>query len=160
MPLGTRQHSSNLPGLGAFCVGLALIVSAAVLNIAHDGMDPAELRELPALLGVFYQSAGKLGVTLALVGLGLAVIAFGALCNAGWLLPGWLGSDNSAEPQSSSDYSTGATAVARPGTGKVVLATRKYFGVAAAAVPGKPPRWAVEEPKTADEYESDPRTPK
>jgi len=165
MPIGTRQHSSNLPGLGAFFIGFALIISAAVLNVAHDGMDPAELRELPVLLGMLYQAAGKVGVTLALVGLGLAVIALGALLNAGWLLPGWLGGDRTPEPQSSSDYSTspvGASAVASPRAGKVVLATRKYFGVAAAAAPGKPPKWATEEPKTADKYEaqSDPRSPK
>src|SRR5919198_1498338 len=84
MAVGTRQYTGFLPGVGAFCVGLAFIVSATVLNIAHDRMNQSDIDSLPFFLPTLYAVTGKVGVTLMLVTTGLAILVVGAVCRHGF----------------------------------------------------------------------------
>ncbi|HVL13110.1 MAG TPA: hypothetical protein VM529_11125 [Gemmata sp.] len=65
--------------MGAFCVGIAFIAAATVLNIAHDRMSGFRFETLPLFIGTLYAASGKLGVTILLVSLGMMSLVLG-LC--------------------------------------------------------------------------------
>ena len=64
-------------GAGAFYLGMSLIVSSIVLNIAYDRLPGVGPEALPPPLPTMYEQAGKHGVTAIFVGVGLAVMLFG-----------------------------------------------------------------------------------
>ena len=47
----TKSPPVGLPGMGAFCVGIAFIAAATVLNVAHDRLSGFRFETLP-LFGV------------------------------------------------------------------------------------------------------------
>jgi hypothetical protein len=119
------------PGLGAFCVGLALIIAATVLNVAHDRLPASYIKSLPDWLGVLYKASGKFGVTLVMVSLGLVVLVLGAIYH-GRARP----LKESEEPDPASLvktsvplFSGGTEATPEPthAGGRMVLVTRKYL---------------------------------
>lgn len=80
--MSTRTtRATSLPGLGAFCCGLGIIIAATILNVAHDHLTERDIARLPFSLPLLYDAAGKFGVTLMLVTLGLAVILVGIVLN-------------------------------------------------------------------------------
>ncbi|MCI0703820.1 MAG: hypothetical protein L0241_22400 [Planctomycetia bacterium] len=76
----------GLIGRITFVAGIALIVAATAMNVALDRMTDAQVSQLPAFITDLYDTAGKLGVTLLLVGIGLAVIVFGIALQCDFLL--------------------------------------------------------------------------
>src|SRR5689334_6488749 len=62
-------RSGSLPGMGAFCVGIAFILAATVLNVAHDRLPQFHMDKLPLYIGALYAATGKLGVTILFVSL-------------------------------------------------------------------------------------------
>jgi hypothetical protein len=114
--------------MGAFCVGIALILAATVLNVAHDRLPQYHMDKLPLYLGDLYAESGKLGVTILLVSLGVVCLLAGACFRrpAPIRLPG------GAEPVpgDSQPYFVAGHAASTPGThssGRVVLETWKYL---------------------------------
>lgn len=67
------QRGRRAPGMGAYWCGLGFILAASVVNLLFDTCfrDP---RSFPQPLANLLESSGKLGVTLLLVGVGLAIL--------------------------------------------------------------------------------------
>jgi hypothetical protein len=116
-------------GYGAFYIGMGMILSASVLNVAHDRLEGLGARSLPGFLADMYELSGKSGVTITFVTIGLSIILLG------FALP-------RRNQKSSSAKRTGAvTPTAVPlftstedgeegpevAGGKVVLRTRKFL---------------------------------
>jgi hypothetical protein len=79
-----REHTSSLFSSGAFWLGMGLMLTAPVMNLAYDRMSKARLsgdgsEMLPSFLATLYDGSGKLGVTLTLFAFGAAVLIFGYL---------------------------------------------------------------------------------
>lgn len=146
MSIMRRLRFGAGPGLGTFCVGLAFIVSASLLNVAHDRFTRSDFRALPESLCQVYDGVGKSGVTVMLVVTGLLIIGLGC----------WVSATDEAR--------AAARSQARPGTpyfyapegetdeaapGRVVLETRKYIPPTAAlsGIPG----WAAMQRKPSSE---------
>jgi hypothetical protein len=79
MSANLTPRSGSLPGMGAFCVGIAFILAATVLNIAHDRLPQFHMDKLPLYIGTLYGVAGKLGVTTLFVSLGILCLIAGAI---------------------------------------------------------------------------------
>jgi hypothetical protein len=71
---GERDRSGDLAGMALFCFGLALIVGASVLNMVRNQLGTGGPNSPLRLLTMLYANFGTLGVTLALVGLGVVLI--------------------------------------------------------------------------------------
>ncbi len=76
------QRGRRASGMGAYWCGLSFIGAASVVNLLFDTCfrDP---RSFPQPLANLLESSGKLGITLMLVGAGLATIGFH------WLVAGF-----------------------------------------------------------------------
>ena len=157
MALGTRQFTGFLPGVGTFCVGFAFIISATVLNIAHDRMNQNDIDSLPFFLPSLYSVTGKIGVTLMLVTIGLAILIVGAICRHGFRFSTRVETRETTAAAADPFALAGLGSNGRPHTGRVVLDTAKYFGPAS-ALPGTP-RWVTDEPKEAEEIPETPKLP-
>jgi hypothetical protein len=128
MSTPTRSRLGRLPGMGAFCVGIAFILASTVLNIAHDRLSGFNMDKLPLYIGDLYVVSGKLGVTILLVSLGVLCLILGACLGRpvpnGEPLPG------ETLPSGSQPYFvTGQSSAATPTThssGRIVLETWKY----------------------------------
>src|SRR5438874_12038373 len=83
MNVAKEHHSGYRPGAVTFFVGLGLIASATVLNIALDRMSKSDLDTLPSFIGNLYEHYGKVGVTVLFVSTGLVVLFLGEICR-GW----------------------------------------------------------------------------
>ena len=64
-------------GAGAFYIGMSLIGASIVLNIAYDRLSWSGAEVMPHFLTHLYETAGKNGVTVIFVALGLSVMLFG-----------------------------------------------------------------------------------
>jgi len=74
-----HSHRSFQFGTLTYSVGLALIVSAAVLNLCLDKLTLQHLYKLPDFLVEPYEQMGNMGVTLVLGGVGLLLVTLGIL---------------------------------------------------------------------------------
>jgi hypothetical protein len=127
MSTGERAGALGWSGLGSFCTGLALIVSATILNLAHDRMTPSEIDALPLFLSDLYDFAGKLGVTLLFVGAGLVLIILGLAMRCDRLLYSrGPRAETEVEAEAVYFYTPDEQPDAAPGGG-LVLQTRKYL---------------------------------
>jgi hypothetical protein len=128
------------PGLGAFFVGISLIASATVLNVAYDGMTLRDQGRLTWLMPI-YTLTDQFGVTLVLVVAGLIVLVAGAVIRA-LCQPRRVHCD---EELMVNDTGAGAVAYAvrrkpgKPARAQVVLSTAKYMTPGALGRPGIPP---------------------
>jgi hypothetical protein len=123
-----QSNALGWSGLGSFCCGLALIVSATVLNLAHDRMSPREVEALPLFLSDLYDMAGKLGVTLLLVGTGLSLILLGLALRCDTLLFSRAPVRTEPEPEGVYFYTADDQPESAVGpNGGLVLQTRKYL---------------------------------
>jgi hypothetical protein len=126
----TVRRAGGWPGVGAFCVGFALIIAATVLNVAHDRLPASYIKSLPEWLSVLYKASGKFGVTLVMVSLGLAVLVLGAIYH-GRSRPIKDVSDDADSTVHTSVplYSSDPESTPAPTTtgGRMVLVTRKYL---------------------------------
>jgi hypothetical protein len=116
-------------GAGAFISGLAFIVAATVLNVAHDRMPTQDykLETLPLYVGTLYATTGKMGVTLALVAIGMVCVMLGLRFYGRPVLPGDSPvSSGSSTGSSPALYTASGPTHAVPGGGRVVLETWKY----------------------------------
>src|SRR5215831_13170327 len=75
----SRAKRSFQWGTVAYSVGLALIVSAAVLNLCLYKLPPKELYSLPDFLVDPYDRAGPMGLTIFLAALGGFIVLLGVL---------------------------------------------------------------------------------
>jgi hypothetical protein len=125
--LGPRAGS--LPGMGAFCVGIAFIMAATVLNIAHDRLPQFQMDKLPLYIGSLYAETGKMGVTLVFVSLGVLCLIAGAMYRGRPArIRGALGEEQALATGASQPYfctgqQSGATTHS---SGRIVLETWKY----------------------------------
>ena len=129
MSAASRTRYSATFGTGAFASGIAFIVAATVLNIAHDHISGFELETLPFYVGTLYATTGKIGVTLLLVTLGMVCLLLGARVSARRV--GDRDALSSAQywtTPSGTTYlsSPGRTGCSRGATGRVALETWKY----------------------------------
>jgi hypothetical protein len=69
------QRRRHAPGMGASWCGLGFILAASVVNLLFDTYF-RDLRSFPQPLANLLESSGKLGITVMLVGVGLAIIGF------------------------------------------------------------------------------------
>jgi hypothetical protein len=122
----TKNTLRSLPGLGAYCLGLGIIVAATILNLAHDRLCERDIARLPFFLPELYDNTGKFGVTLLLTALGLSVILLGAASRRVRAEEEKL--DRPHVPSSPLFYGPGddGPADSRP-AGAVVLTTRRYL---------------------------------
>jgi hypothetical protein len=79
-----RERAGNLLSSGTFWIGMGLIITAPIMNLAYDRMSKARLKGdgsemLPEFLATLYNFGGTTGVTLLLVAIGVAVLIFGHL---------------------------------------------------------------------------------
>jgi hypothetical protein len=124
MPRSKPQGSFQF-GTLTYSVGLALIVSAAILNLTLDKLTLQHLYLLPDFLVDPYEQMGTLGVTLLLGGVGVVLVTLGimgtlrrgqrSLTSGGFLSDSACDADPSAQAGDSR-------------AGAVVLATQKYVG--------------------------------
>jgi hypothetical protein len=137
------NRSPFWPGLGAFFVGISLIVSATVLNVAYDGMTLRDQGRLTWLMPL-YTLTDQFGVTLVLVVAGLLVIVAGivirALCQ-----PRRVNCDEemlvNATPSGAVAYKATPRKPGKPTRAQVVLSTAKYMtpGAPRAGLPANEP---------------------
>jgi hypothetical protein len=114
--------------MGAFCVGIAFILAATVLNVAHDRLPQFHMDKLPLYIGELYAVSGKLGVTILLVSLGVVCMIAGAFFRRP--LPYAESLPGSPVPGDSQPYFVTGQASSTPTThssGRVVLETWKYL---------------------------------
>lgn len=77
-----RERTASLFSSGAFWLGMGLMLTAPVMNLAYDRMSKARLsgdgsEMLPSFLATLYDGGGKMAVTLTLFALGAAILIFG-----------------------------------------------------------------------------------
>lgn len=119
-------RARSLPGLGAYCLGLGIIVAATILNLAHDRLCERDIARLPFFLPHLYDASGKFGVTLLLTALGVSIILLGAVARRTREERGK--GDRAHVPSVPVFYAAGeegATDSHPPGV--VVLTTRRYL---------------------------------
>ena len=76
--MGTKtDRPRSWTGYGAFYVGMGMILSVTVLNVAHDRLEGLGAKSLPGFLRDMYELSGKSGVTLTFVTIGLSIILLG-----------------------------------------------------------------------------------
>ena len=135
MSATTRSSRAGWPGLGAFCVGIAFIVAATVLNVAHDRLSGFKLDTLPLYIGTLYAVSGKLGVTILLVTLGMIFLLASACFRPHRPLSLSSASGGMATVADSQPFfctghqpsSSGASGATTHSSGRVVLETWKYL---------------------------------
>ena len=114
--------------MGSFCAGIAFILAATVLNIAHDNIAGFELETLPFYVGTLYATMGKVGVTLLLVTIGMVCLLLGARVSMNQPRA----ANSALAPGSASGLGSTYLNTARPSsstpslTGRVSLETWKY----------------------------------
>jgi hypothetical protein len=133
-----RTYFGTGLGLGTFCIGLAFIVAASVLNIAHDRFSRAEYSALPEGIARLYEGVGKTGVTVILVTTGVMVMLIGFLNSSGHeSRTGTRGSRAGGTGVPATPYfCTGNPNAPQTPPGRVALETRKYVSAALSGVPG------------------------
>jgi hypothetical protein len=132
MSASTGARVGHTFGAGAVVSGLAFLVAATVLNIAHDRMPDQnyKMETLPFYIGTLYATTGKTGVTLLLVTIGMASLLLG-LRFYGRDSRGAAPADSplsrgSSTGSSSALYTASQQANAAPVGGRIVLETWKY----------------------------------
>lgn len=119
-------RAGSLPGLGAYCLGLGIIVAATMLNLAFDRLCERDIARLPQPIPRLYDASGKTGVTLLLVAAGLSIILLAAVARRA----------EAEEERPDRPYVPRAPAFYAPGDdpqagshppGAVVLQTRRYL---------------------------------
>lgn len=76
--MATRtERARSWVGQGAFFIGMGMIVSVTVLNVAHDRLSGVGANSLPGFLSDMYEMSGKSGVTVTFVTIGLSIILLG-----------------------------------------------------------------------------------
>ena len=133
MSASTGARSGHTLSAGAVFSGLAFIIAATVLNIAHDRIQEQNYKfeTLPFYIGTLYATTGKLGVTLLLVTIGMVCLLLGLRRYGRVPLPL---DDSPLSPlargsstgSSSALYTASQHATAAPVGGRVVLETWKY----------------------------------
>jgi hypothetical protein len=121
----SRQHGSFRFGTGAYAVGLALIVSAAIFNVSLDKLPPRHLYSLPDFLVDPYDRAGPMGLTLCLAALGMFLVMLGFL---GSFRKSTRSSAGEEVSDSVADAATSSTQGGPTRSSSMVLATQKYVG--------------------------------
>jgi len=102
----------------ALVAGVGVVLLATVLNIVLAGMTQSELNDLPYFLSLPYDWSGRLGVTLAVLGVGFSVILLGLI---GERLAIWFGL--LVYGPGELDYQVGHT----PGSARMELQSAKYL---------------------------------
>src|SRR5262245_37990198 len=126
MSVRTVQRLGFWPGMGAFALGFGLIVSASILNIAHDRIFADQTDKLPEFLGYLYLTAGKWGVTVVFVTLGLLVLLAGVVVRRLTEQLPWADLDEADPLSGTPHFPTPSDEGAPRKGGTVVLETRKY----------------------------------
>jgi hypothetical protein len=129
MSASTGARVGHTFGAGAVVAGLAFIVAAIVLNIAHDRIQGQDYKfeTLPFYVGTLYATTGKTGVTLALVTIGMASLLLGLrFSNRGSAPADSPLSRGSSTGSSSALYTGSQQATATAVGGRIVLETWKY----------------------------------
>ena len=132
MSTPTRSRLGSLPGMGAFCVGIAFILASTVLNIAHDRLSGFNMDKLPLYIGDLYVVSGKLGVTILLVSLGILCLIVGACLGRPTPYAAPLPDEVLPSGLSQPYFVTGQSSAAAPtptthSSGRIVLETWKYL---------------------------------
>jgi hypothetical protein len=128
-----RERSINLLASGTFWLGMGIILTAPIMNLAYVRLVNARLsgdgaERMPEVLAALYNLGGQMGVTYLLSAIGVAVIIFGNLP----LRPRRRSSVTSyplgnSVPQALRDESAAAPEQPTTASGHQALQTRKYF---------------------------------